>query len=108
MQVIYVDFLNFKPYRFAAYGHIRCVARCAQMFMREDVAHRRKFGRIPLSLARPEKFVRFLLAATSSHVQVMLGWTKTGKKPLRRKAKYKSIEDKASWVFMLLRLEVVG
>ena len=84
MQVIYVDFLNFKSYIFGG-------------FMREDVCR-----------ARPEKFVRFLLAATSNHVQVMLGWTKTGKKLLRRKAKYKSIEDKANWVFMLLRLEAVG
>ena len=78
------------------------------MFMREDEAQRHKYGRIPVSRARPEKFVRFLLAATSNHVQVMLGWTKTGKKLLRRKAKYKSIEDKANWVFMLLRLEAVG
>ena len=27
---------------------------------------------IPVSRARPEKFVRFLLAAPSNHVQVML------------------------------------
>ena len=46
---------------------------CAQMFMREDEAQRHKCGRIPVSRARPEKFVRFLLAATSNHVQVMLG-----------------------------------
>ena len=58
---------------FAADRHIRCVARCAQMFMQEDVAQRHKFGKIPVSRARPEKFVRFLLAATSNHVQVMLG-----------------------------------
>ena len=78
------------------------------MFMREDEAQRHKCGRIPVSRARLEKFVRFLLAATSNHVQVMLGWTKTGKKLQRRKAKYKSIEYKANWVFMLLRLEAVG
>ena len=43
------------------------------MFMREDEAQRHKYGRIPVCRARPEKFVRFLLAATSNHVQVMLG-----------------------------------